>query len=361
MFRSLYQLPSASVQFSTRRKLSTASSNFSFSVKLCNHRKNDSNSGALLFTSHFLIPRGIQTRVVSLRNPRFMSKSEDSSSDMELVITEKKNHELLTATYDNYGGVTVEIKDPLDSEIFLSLLKASIKEWTQKGKKGVWIKLPIEHVNLVEAAVKEGFWYHHAEPAYLMLVYWIPETVNTLPLNATHRVGIGAFVMSDNGKVLVVQEKSGKLRGSGVWKYPTGVVDEGEDICQAAIREVKEETGIDSEFVEVLAFRQSHKAFFEKSDLFFVCMMRPLSFDIEKQNHEIEAAQWMSFEEYAAQPFIQKNEMFKNIVEICSKKKDSGYYSGFSPVLTKSSFSNRQSFLYLNKRDLITTSCENES
>lgn len=77
-----------------------------------------------------------------------------------------------------------------------------------------------------------------------MLVYWIPETVNTLPLNATHRVGIGAFVMSDEGKVLVVQEKSGKLRGSGVWKYPTGVVDEGEDICTAAIREVKEETGV---------------------------------------------------------------------------------------------------------------------
>ncbi|KAI3986181.1 hypothetical protein MKX01_004325, partial [Papaver californicum] len=65
------------------------------------------------------------------------------------------------------------------------------------GKKGVWIKLPIEHVNLVEAAVKEGFWYHHAEPTYLMLVYWIPETVNTLHLNATHRVGIGALVMSD--------------------------------------------------------------------------------------------------------------------------------------------------------------------
>ncbi|XP_026403088.1 nudix hydrolase 10-like isoform X1 [Papaver somniferum] len=356
MFKYLYRLPSASVLFSTTRKLTTVCSNpsFSFSIKLCNLRKNKSNFGALF------IPKDIQVRVVSLLNIRSMSKSVDSSSDMELVITENKNHELLTAAYDNYGGVTVEIKDPLDCEIFLSLLKASIKEWTQKGKKGVWIKLPIEHVNLVEAAVKEGFWYHHAEPTYLMLVYWIPETVNTLPLNATHRVGVGAFVMSDEGKVLVVQEKSGKLRGSGVWKYPTGVVDEGEDICTAAIREVKEETGIDSEFVEVLAFRQSHKAFFEKSDLFFVCMMRPLSFDIEKQDHEIEAAQWMSFEEYAAQPFIQKNDMFKNIVEICLKKKGSGYYSGFFPVSTKSSFSYRESFLYLNKRDLNRTSNDNE-
>jgi hypothetical protein len=37
--------------------------------------------------------------------------------------------------------------------------------------------------------------------------------------------------------------------------------------------------------------RQSHKAYFEKSDLFFVCILRPLSFDITKQESEIEDAQ----------------------------------------------------------------------
>lgn len=48
---------------------------------------------------------------------------------------------------------------------------------------------------------------------------------------------------------------------------------------------------IDTEFVEVLAFRQIHKAFFGKSDMVFICMLRPLSFDIQKQDLEIEAAQ----------------------------------------------------------------------
>jgi len=32
-------------------------------------------------------------------------------------------------------------------------------------------------------------------------------------------------------------------------------------------------------------------SFFEKSDLFFVCMLRPLSVEIRKQESEIEAAQ----------------------------------------------------------------------
>ncbi|BFG27285.1 nudix hydrolase 2 isoform X2 [Prunus yedoensis var. nudiflora] len=269
------------------------------------------------------------------------------AGESETSVSTESEAKRLIGTNDPYGGVIVHINEPMDPATFLSLITSSIAHWKLQGKKGVWIKLPVDRVNLVEAAVKEGFWYHHAEPDYLMLVYWIPQTPHTLPANATHRVGIGAFVINPNREVLVVQEKSGLLRGTGVWKFPTGVVDEGEDICAAAVREVKEETGIDSEFVEILAFRQSHKSFFEKSDLFFVCMMQPLSFDIQKQDQEIEAAQWMAFEEYAAQPFVQNNELLNYINDICKAKID-GQYSGFSPVPTMSFSDQKMSYLYLN-------------
>ncbi|KAK7331149.1 hypothetical protein VNO77_25366 [Canavalia gladiata] len=254
---------------------------------------------------------------------------------------------LLTSRDDAYGGVIVDLDQSMDSATFVTILRASISHWKQLGKKGLWIKVPIHLVNLVEALVKEGFGYHHAEPKYLMLVYWIPESPSTIPANATHRVGIGSFVMNEKKEVLVVQENSGHFQGTGVWKFPTGVVDQGEDICVAAVREVKEETGVDSEFVEVLAFRQSHNSFFEKSDLFFVCMLRPLSSDIQIQRLEIEGAQWMSFEEYAAQPFIQKSELLKYINDVCLAKTD-GTSSGFCPVSTSSNFSDQKSYLYLN-------------
>lgn len=38
------------------------------------------------------------------------------------------------------------------------------------------------------------------------------------------QVGIGAFVLNERREVLVVQEKLGPLRGTGVWKMPTGLV-----------------------------------------------------------------------------------------------------------------------------------------
>ncbi|XP_057512885.1 nudix hydrolase 2-like [Actinidia eriantha] len=279
-----------------------------------------------------------------------------ASLAMEQMGSENEEQEqiskLLTAMNDEHGGVIVEMTtEPMDAHVFSSLLRTSISHWRQQGKKGVWIKFPIELVNLVEPAVKEGFYFHHAEPKYLMLVHWIPETTNTLPGNATHRVRIGAFVMNEKKEVLVVQEKNGVLRGTGVWKFPTGVVDEGEDICDAAVREVKEETGIDTNFVEILAFRQSHKSFFEKSDLFFMCLLQPLSFDIQIQESEIEAAQWMPFEEYLSQHFVQKNELLKYIADICLTKRE-GKYSGFSTVPTTTSFSDNKSYLYLSRQFL---------
>ncbi|PWA53477.1 nudix hydrolase 6-like protein [Artemisia annua] len=260
-----------------------------------------------------------------------------------------ENVQRLPATDDEFGGVVVEMKEHMDSEVFHTLLKTSMSLWKLQGKKGVWIKLPIYLSNLVDAAVKEGFWYHHAEPSYLMLLYWIPETQNPIPGNASHIARVGAIVLNDKREMLVVQEKLGNLRG--VWKISTGITHEGEDISVGVVREVKEETGIDTEFVEVLAFSQHHKVFFGKSELLFLCMMRPLSFDIKIQETEIEAAKWMPLEEYASQLSPQENGLRKYITELCIAKVDRDY-SGFSPTLVTSYCDGNPSYIFLNKGDL---------
>ncbi|KAF3451888.1 hypothetical protein FNV43_RR07984 [Rhamnella rubrinervis] len=269
---------------------------------------------------------GTKVRATVTFTIRSMTVSVNSSMPGEQVaaVGVLQNHvEILAATDDEFDGVIVEMNEPMDSAVLVQDLQL------QFGKKGIWIKVPIELVNLVEAAVKEGFWFHHAEPNYMMLVYWIPDSLNTLPKNATHRVCIGAFVMNEKREVLVVKEKSGIFKKMNLWKFPTGVVDEGEDIREAAVREVKEETGIEAEFKEVLAFWQSQKVFYEKSDLFFICMLQPRSFVIEKQESEIEEAMWMPFEEYGAQEKVKEMDLLKRMYEICEARVDRGY-TGFS-------------------------------
>ncbi|KAM1240269.1 hypothetical protein ACFX2J_045607 [Malus domestica] len=139
--------------------------------------------------------------------------STNSSSLAQQVVPENEVEQvkLLTAVEDLYGGVVVDVTKPMDYAVFASLLQASISQWREKGKKGVWIKLPIERSNLVDAAVKEGFRYHHAESDYFMLVRWILETDDRLPANASHRVGIGAFVMNSNREVYLLHMNLGSL------------------------------------------------------------------------------------------------------------------------------------------------------
>ncbi|KAG5588951.1 hypothetical protein H5410_039465 [Solanum commersonii] len=151
----------------------------------------------------------------------------------------------------------------------------------------------------------EGFQYHHAERGYVMMTYWIPEEPCMLPSNPSHQVGVGGFVINDKNEVLVVQEKHFTPSLSGLWKIPTGFIHEflrqtqSEEIFTGIVREVQEETGIDTEFVEVMiAFRHVHDVAFQKSDLFFVCLLRPLSKQIMVDDLEIQNAKWMPLVEF---------------------------------------------------------------
>ncbi|KAI3713292.1 hypothetical protein L1987_71866 [Smallanthus sonchifolius] len=212
----------------------------------------------------------------------------DGSSTNTGLFSEKR---VLDAFDDEYGGVVVNPdKLPIQTNVFASILRSSVSIWRTEGKKGIWLKLPVEKCDLVPIAVREGFQYHHAETGYVMMTYWIPNEPCMLPANASHQVGVGGFVMNDKNEVLVVQEKHCAPELFGLWKLPTGFILESEEIFTGAVREVKEETGIDTEFVEVIAFRHAHNVAFEKSDLFFICMLRPVSSEIKIDDHEVQAA-----------------------------------------------------------------------
>ncbi|KAG8659491.1 hypothetical protein MANES_02G042300v8 [Manihot esculenta] len=264
---------------------------------------------------------------------------------------------VLDAFDDEYGGVVVDSKNlPKNSDDFASALHFSLSHWKITGKKGIWLKLPLERSELVPIAVKEGFQYHHAEPAYVMLTYWLPEEPCMLPANATHQVGVGGFVINDKNEILVVQEKFCAPSFFGLWKIPTGFIHESEEIYTGAVREVKEETGIDTEFIEVVAFRHAHNLAFDKSDLFFVCMLKPLSTQIIVDDLEIQAAKWMPLLEFVKQPLIEGDSMFKKIIDICIARLGKRY-CGLSKHQLVSKFDGRLSCLYYNVIDAADVNC----
>lgn len=66
-----------------------------------------------------------------------------------------------------------------------------------------------------------------------------------------HIVSAAAIVLNEKGELLLIK---GPRRG---WEMPGGQVEEGESLTDAAIRETKEETGIDIEIIKFCGIYQS--------------------------------------------------------------------------------------------------------
>ncbi|XP_029443240.1 nucleoside diphosphate-linked moiety X motif 6-like [Rhinatrema bivittatum] len=211
----------------------------------------------------------------------------------------------LEAQLDKFGGVTVQLPQDfppgqsLDEGSFRSWLQGSVKQWRAEGRVVVWLHVPILHSRFIATAAAQGFTFHHAEMDTSTLTLWLREGRSRLPGFATHQVGVaGAVLDEDTGRVLVVQDRN---RTMNAWKFPGGLSEPGEDIGDTAVREVFEETGIESAFKSLLSIRQQHNqpGAFGKSDMYLICRLKPLSFSISFCPQECLKCEWMDLEELA--------------------------------------------------------------
>ncbi len=207
---------------------------------------------------------------------------------------------LLVASDDVFRGVTV---DPAglaeDPDTFGARLARSLDAWRDRGYRLVWLEVPIARADLIPVAASQGFAFHHCEPNRITLTRQLLPGV-TIPLPATHYVGAGGLVVNSRQELLVVVEKAHRHRQPNYYKLPGGALLPGEHLVDGVMREVREETGIETRFVDLVGFRHWHGYRFGKSDIYFICRLDPLTAEIRIQESEIETCLWMPLCDYLA-------------------------------------------------------------
>jgi 8-oxo-dGTP diphosphatase len=204
---------------------------------------------------------------------------------------------LLPSTSNPFGGRIIDhlhLDASWDRTSFALSLQESIEVWTVDGVKVVWLQLAPEQVELVPPAIQAGFVYHHATEGWVQLTKTLVPG-SYVPPFATHYIGAGGVVIDSDRRLLVIQERH---HTRPHLKLPGGALHPGEHIADAVMREVKEETGIDTRFISLVCFRHWHGYRHNKSDIYFVTRLEPLTFDIVPDPSEIAMCRWMPLDEY---------------------------------------------------------------
>lgn len=79
------------------------------------------------------------------------------------------------------------------------------------------------------------------------------QSITEVHIPPKHIVSAATIVLNDKNEILLIK---GPLRG---WEMPGGQVEEGESLTEAAVRETKEETGIDVEIIKFCGIFQNVK------------------------------------------------------------------------------------------------------
>ncbi|MGI9606957.1 MAG: NUDIX hydrolase N-terminal domain-containing protein [Acidimicrobiales bacterium] len=98
-----------------------------------------------------------------------------------------------------------------------------------------------------------------------LVTEWTKTIGHGVPGYVTPKVTVGAIVGNDAGEILLV-----KRADSGIWLYPTGWADVGYSAAEVAVKEVWEETGIQSEVNQLLSVLDGMRLGFTRIPLYSV-------------------------------------------------------------------------------------------
>ena len=120
-----------------------------------------------------------------------------------------------------------------------------------------------------------------------------------LPLPA---IGVGAVVFNRQQQVLLIQRNQPPAQG--YWSVPGGKQERGESLCQALLREVKEETGVDVTIQCIVAVVERRAEGFHYVIVDFLAEYNGNENALLHAQSDVSDAQWVNLEALVNYPLV---------------------------------------------------------
>ncbi len=132
----------------------------------------------------------------------------------------------------------------------------------------------------------------------------------------------GGIVCNDKGQVLLVNNMALRDPNKSYWGFPKGHIDKGESSKDAAIREVKEEVGLEVEIIEKIG--QSKYIFTKNGEKVFkvvvMFLMKAKVGELRVLEEELMDAKWFSPDEALEKlSFKQDKDLLKEALQLSEK------------------------------------------
>lgn len=92
---------------------------------------------------------------------------------------------------------------------------------------------------------------------------WLAQVGEGVAGYVTPKIAVGAVVGNDDGQILLIRRAD-----SGIWLYPTGWADIGYSASEVAMKEVREETGIEVEVRRLIGLFDGLRLGFSRTPLY---------------------------------------------------------------------------------------------
>lgn len=212
--------------------------------------------------------------------------------------------DVLDGHTDAFRGILIDPAFlPDDPGDFRAELDGSLGAWRGQGFRVAWLSVPRARAALVSVAIEAGFEYHHCDVDAVTLTLRLVRDAH-VPAYASHCIGAGGVVLNERRELLVVWERTHRANHRKYYKLPGGALQAGEHLVDGVMREVREETGIETCFQGLVCFRHWHGYRFGTSDIYFICRLAPLTCEIRPQEEEIAECLWMPLDVYLASEYV---------------------------------------------------------